>query len=283
MKVDFSKMSFSEKLMYSTVRIQTEYPDGSKGSGTGFYVSFLMNSETAQSILCVVTNKHVVKGATKIKMALPMTNVEMEEGVQWIIMDFCDELIYDHPSEDLCAINITAIANIVQKEDKKLIACSIPLTLVPSQEILDNLSAMEDIVMVGYPDGIWDEVNNKPLFRKGVTATHPKYNFNGRNEFIIDAACFNGSSGSPVFILNEGMYSVKNEGSYIGNRIYFMGILYGGPQHLSQVHQMKAIPGVFSAIPNNLGCVIKSNALYQLEEVVKNHQEPDTLRHLGII
>lgn len=52
--------------------------------------------------------------------------------------------------------------------------------------------------MVGYPDGIWDEFNNQPIVRRGITATHPKNDFNGKGEFLIDAVCFPGSSGSPV-------------------------------------------------------------------------------------
>lgn len=29
--------------------------------------------------------------------------------------------------------------------------------------------------MVGYPNGIWDEKNNKPIFRKGITATDIRF------------------------------------------------------------------------------------------------------------
>lgn len=33
-------------------------------------------------------------------------------------------------------------------------------SLIPSEAQLKELSAIEDIVMVGYPDGIWDSFNN---------------------------------------------------------------------------------------------------------------------------
>ncbi len=44
--------------------------------------------------------------------------------------------------------------------------------------------------MIGYPNGIWDEANNMPIIRRGITATHPNFNYNGKPEFMIDAACF---------------------------------------------------------------------------------------------
>lgn len=36
----------------------------------------------------------------------------------------------------------------------------------------------------------------------GSTASHPAYNYNNRNEFVIDCACYPGSSGSQVMLYN---------------------------------------------------------------------------------
>lgn len=38
------------------------------------------------------------------------------------------------------------------------------------------------------------------FFRRGITATNINFDYNGKKEFVIDAACFPGSSGFPVFI-----------------------------------------------------------------------------------
>ena len=38
-------------------------------------------------------------------------------------------------------------------------------------EIANTISRIEDITVVGYPDGIWDSYNNMPIVRKGITAT----------------------------------------------------------------------------------------------------------------
>ena len=40
--------------------------------------------------------------------------------------------------------------------------------------------------MIGYPNGLWDKVNGLPFFKRGMTATHPYINYNGREEFVMD-------------------------------------------------------------------------------------------------
>ena len=128
--------------------------------------------------------------------------------------------------------------------------------------------------MVGYPNGIWDSKNNKPIFRKGITATDIKYDYNGKKEFVIDAACFPGSSGSPVLIFNQGMYTDKFGNTYAGSgRAKLLGVLYAGPQYVTEGEiKTVVIPTVersiaISQIPNNLGYVIKAERILELEKL----------------
>ena len=47
---------------------------------------------------------------------------------------------------------------------------------------------------------------------------------------MIDIACFGGSSGSPVILIDEDTYSSKKKGGlYMGNRLLLLGTLYAGP------------------------------------------------------
>ena len=78
--------------------------------------------------------------------------------------------------------------------------------VIGSPEALSSLAPIEDITMIGYPNGLWDEVNNLPIVRRGITATSANGKYQGKTEFLIDAACFPGSSGSPVFVYNNGSY-----------------------------------------------------------------------------
>ena len=103
--------------------------------------------------------------------------------------------------------------------------------MIPSQAQLEELNAAEDILMVGYPNGLWDAKNNYPLMRRGITASHPGVDFdvNGIGTCVVDVACFPGSSGSPVFVYNNGTIIDKSGNVSIASRIFFLGVLYAGP------------------------------------------------------
>ena len=108
-----------------------------------------------------------------------------------------------------------------------------------------------------------------------MTATDIKYDYNGKKEFVIDAACFPGSSGSPVMIFNQGVFSDKHGTAYAGNRIKLLGVLYAGPQHFAQGEvKTVVIPTVkkdiaISSIPNNLGYVIKAERILELQSLFR--------------
>lgn len=89
---------------------------------------------------------------------------------------------------------------------------------------MEELSAVEEILMVGYPNGLWDSVNNYPLIRRGITASHPAVDFevDGVPTTVVDAACFPGSSGSPVILHNVGTYTDKKGTTHIGTRTMFL-------------------------------------------------------------
>jgi hypothetical protein len=148
-------------------------------------------------------------------------------------------------------------------------------SLLPSETEIEDFVGMEKIVMVGYPNGIWDQRHNFPVLRSGVAATHYRYDWNGRPEFLIDCACFPRSSGSPVLVCDVGQVHTK-KGLQIGpSRIKFFGVLYAGPQHRVD-GQVEVVPVPTanqvvsrSAIPNNLGMVIKARKLRELDETVK--------------
>jgi hypothetical protein len=182
-------------------------------------------------------------------------------------------LWFPHPSKDidLCVMPIGPIFEQARGSGFQLFFRALDKTLLPNTAELDDLSPVEDITMVGYPNGLWDRVHNMPIFRRGITATHPRLDWNGRPEFLIDAACFPGSSGSPVFLLNEGAYVTKSGLHLGGGRLKLLGVLYAGPQHTVE-GQIKIVtvptvdmPVAFSTIPNNLGMVIRATALSELE------------------
>ncbi len=61
--MSFVPRSGLESLMYSTLRIVTQYPDGSGGTGTGFLVLFRQDNVIAPTL---VTNRHVLEGVSRL-------------------------------------------------------------------------------------------------------------------------------------------------------------------------------------------------------------------------
>jgi len=271
-------MTITEQLAYSTVRIECEMNNGQNSCGSGYFFRFKENQENNQHIPVVITNKHVINNSKNGKLIFTLSKDGKptdKEHFEFSIGNF-EGYWRKHPDPDvdLCAMPIAPFLQVAESQGKKLFYISLDFSLIPDQEKLDTLSGMEEIVMVGYPNGIWDKVNNKPIYRKGVTATHPCIDYNGKQEFMIDAACFPGSSGSPVFILNENGYSDKNGNTYLGaKRIFLMGTLFAGPQHTATGEiQIVDVPTsqkpiAVSSIPNNLGLVIKSTRIRELENL----------------
>lgn len=205
-------MSLPTSLSHLVTRLVCTKSDGTSSIGTAFYFSIHEKNETYQPLL--VTNKHVIKGAIKTKFRISQTNDNGEP----IPKKFYDAEIpsglwvsHPDPSVDLCAMQFGSIVNNYLR-DKKIAWTRINQSLIPNMETLKSLSPVEDVVMIGYPAGIWDEHNNMPIYRKGITATHPALEYNGKREFMVDIAAFPGSSGSPVFLFKEGMRVTNTTG-----------------------------------------------------------------------
>ncbi|AWG22725.1 serine protease [Flavobacterium faecale] len=270
-------LSISEQLTYSTVRIECELKTGGTSTGTGFFFNFLEDKTSNTHVPVVVTNKHVIKNASKGKLIITKAN-EKGEPIDTehftLAFDNFESFWRLHPEADvdLCAMPIAPFVNEAQKRGDKLFYIPFTKDLLPTEKHKEELTAIEDVLMIGYPNGIWDSVNNMPIFRKGTTATNPLIDYNGKKEIMIDIAAFPGSSGSPVLIFNEGGYRDKKGNTYMGaNRIILLGVLFAGPQ-ATATGEIVMTPNLqrpisVSQIPNNLGLIIKSERIIEMEKL----------------
>ncbi|WP_277657010.1 S1 family peptidase [Seleniivibrio woodruffii] len=267
------------KLVHCTVRITTKTSNDMSKVGTGFYMAFLHNEK--QSVPVIVTNRHVIEDAIigYICFTLADNNGNPSFGKQYTfsIDDFSSQCIL-HPdrSVDLAVFPVGGLLNNAKNAGIEPFYQTLSMTLIPSQAERATYSTIEDVIMIGYPNGLWDSTNNLPVIRKGITATHPNINFNGKPEFLTDIASFGGSSGSPVFIYNEGGYLDNNGNMLIGqSRLSLIGVHYAGTQsnirgEIVIVTEPNAAKPIASTnIPNNIGVVINSNKIIDLEHEVK--------------
>lgn len=281
----------SELIAHSTVRIEVEVADGKRGTGTGFFFRFAQEQE--RHVPVIVTNKHVVEGAVRGRFHLTTADAEgnpVYTTHEVFSFEGFQRFWFPHPEAevDLCAMPIAPILEKANQSGKKLFYVPLDITLIPSANDLAELTAMEDILMAGYPNGIWDEKNNMPVLRRGVTATHPNLDWNGKPEFLIDAACFPGSSGSPVFLFNVGGYAQKSGGMALGTRVKLLGILYAGPQHTveGEIRIVKVPtlerPVSVSSIPNNLGIVVKARKPQAFEDFFRSKLQAEAKPDNGV-
>lgn len=219
--------SIAEKLLFVTVRIDTINAKGENGSGTGF---IFLHKYRGNEVLCIVTNKHVVKNAVKGGITFMKRKDEKPTLGDSFRLEFNDfEKLWKGHVDPNVDVTVTALVPLLEQIKKRhnvdIYFNHISYENIPTEAQIKEIDAIEEITFVGYPNGIWDRKNYTPILRRGTTATHYAIDFENEKKFLIDASVFGGSSGSPVFLYNSGSYSNKGGGLIGGSRLYFLGIV----------------------------------------------------------
>lgn len=271
-------MHVLDEIIHTTVRIECEAQDGRVTRGTAFICGFAERDEKQH--LALITNKHVVRNAriAHFHMTIADDTGSPRYGTH-IKIPFPDLeshcLLHPNDDIDLAAFPIGPIVKIMSEKGTPPFYRAIPRKYWADDSFFNELKALEDVIMIGYPNGMWDAANNTPIARRGMTATPAYLNFEGRPEFLIDCACFPGSSGSPVFLVNLGGFAPK-EGPYeLGaSRLKLIGILWGGPVYTVN-GEIKVVPiptaveaRALSPVPINLGYCIKATELIVFDDLI---------------
>ncbi len=265
----------ADQLIYATTRI-TGINGVKRWHGTGFFMINTREDNTEKRVL--VTNRHVVREAESIIVHLVLTNPDgTPDDKNHLDLQINDvqSICEYHPEDDIdiCLINFGCLpSNELNKWGNIYYKC-ISTKMIVSQEGFQSLTPIEDVIMIGYPNAIMDDVNYKPVVRSGITATDLKNDYNGKPEFLIDVACFPGSSGSPVFLHKQGLAQENTDSNIkiaIKPSYAFLGILHAGPtisvdgKIVIKEVPTNAIPVAEMNTMMNLGYVIKASKVLEM-------------------
>jgi len=269
--------SIAEQLLFTTVRVETVDTSGVEGVGTSFIFNYVLKGKDNVSAPFVVTNKHVISNAKKGRL----TFIQARDGKPLLgtsyrlNIDNFENIWFGHPNKniDVTIAPIAPLIDHVTKAGANIFFRTVGTDLMPSEKALKQVDAIEEVVFIGYPIGIWDTKNLLPVVRKGITATPITIDFRGERQFLIDASIFPGSSGSPVFLYNPGMYAVKSGGTVVGTRLFFLGVVASVffQQDVNEI-RMRSIPTVdvpvaVSRQMIDLGVVFKASTIIETIEI----------------
>ena len=272
-------LTLSERLIHSLVPLAVlDASNRHIGSATGFILMFFESEEYPVPV--IVTNRHVFENAHAIGVTFTAANATGEPDVGRSVnaVISADHAIM-HPisTVDLAILPIANALETLSASGNAPFYAYVESSLIPPEDEWENMDAVERVIMAGYPKGMRDTVNNLPIVRSGITATPPRYDYMGSPEFLVDMPCFEGCSGSPVFILEEGGYKDKRAHRInLGTRIFLLGVQHAIPLSKAtgtlEVLQSDASVNIKPVMPLylNIGYIVKSSALLDFDPILRS-------------
>ncbi len=189
------------RLFFAVTPITTYSGKSVVGNATGFFY------EDRDKNLYLVTNRHVVIDEKKgyfpdrivIRVHVDLINIKRNRNITIELYDDEKKPVWlEHKNVVLddyygCVPDVVAIP--IEKEDDWVIDAFSKRELPPAA--IDLLPG-DDLIVLGYPLGFYDEEHNLPIARKASIASIYRTLFRGMPCFLIDAKLHPGTSGSPV-------------------------------------------------------------------------------------
>jgi len=189
----------------------------------------------------IVTNRHVLLPKVEGNEIIPDTitfhvRKVVGQGIVWepVILDVTEikKRLKLHTDSEV-DVAILRVDDLL-RERMKPGNIYMTLSSVSEEDLPENknISAevADDVVIIGYPKGFYDEKNIFPIVKSGIIATRWGMNFNDMPVFLIDAKLFPGSSGSVV--VTKPISSIVAEGPMKDERetqFAFLGVYSGEP------------------------------------------------------
>lgn len=265
----FGLNSISERLLFSVVRV-VAHTDAGAFASTGSFFRARSYGDRCFLVSC----RHAVDGARRLTItghAVDRSSDDLVPAGRSSVVEVKDPHWIAHPDEkiDLTVLALSSAGDVWSD----LLIAPLEDELVPTDEQLRGLSAMEDVVVCGCPEGLWDDKHGLPILRRGMTATHPCVDHRGTPTGVLDVACFEGSTGSPALIINDGMYLTKDGALSPGGRAILLGITFEAP------HYVTGVSGTDSFTGADLRQIASVNVSMHLAHYVKSREILAAIAH----
>jgi hypothetical protein len=202
----------------STVLIENDWGE----TGSGFLVTRRISGDRAKAFL--ITNKHVLNKDPQLRNEAKeiYIYVNMRDKDYSIVgqkgtfpLQYADSSPkwreHPDPDVDVLALDATSLILHFPQLEKKMANYSVFADQGKLQEY--DIDIGDEVLVIGYPNGLKQGTTNYPLVRSGIIATRTGDVFqdtitdnNGKTRqrtvkgFLIDGATIPGSSGSPVIL-----------------------------------------------------------------------------------
>jgi V8-like Glu-specific endopeptidase len=258
--------TIADQLFFTTVFIEAFTATG-RSTGTGFIINY--PAENGQVMPVLITNKHVFAGAGQVAFTLPAaeeTDRPANRGTRMLITDFDAQNWVGHPDSgvDIGAMFFAIVLNAMEANGAAPFYRGFSPEHLVTQGTANSLDAIEQVTMIGYPNGLFDQSSMLPIARRGQTATPVFNDYNNLPAFLIDASVFPGSSGSPVVLYDRGSFTTRDGSTHLGSRMALLGVV--AAVHTRRVNGV--VQMVSSGIATfddmiDLGIVFKASAIQE--------------------
>lgn len=258
--------TIADQLFFTTVFIESFTPTN-RSTGTGFIINY--PAENGQIRPVLVTNKHVISGATEVALTMPAIGENGQparHGTKMSLTGFSSSSWVGHPDSgvDIGVMFFGSVLEAMKNNGAPAFYRAFEPGMLVSQEIANSLDAIEHVTMIGYPNGLFDRSSMLPIARRGQTATPIFNDYNNLPAFLIDASVFPGSSGSPVVLYDRGTYTTRDGTTHVGTRMALLGVV--AAVHTRQVNGTVRMANAGVATFDDmidLGIVFKASAIQE--------------------